>query len=257
MSKFKLLFPSLLSAALCASAQDEDEGWVATPIQYTCTYTLPKAKDLRFFIGQKKTGCEISYMIEGDSIIDIDKESLKITSVTTEDGKDITAFALDARDRNPYPPTLTYFNHPRPFFHRMNEPKFTTFSVFVETEAPLTIPKIKGTVTAKIAKGAEFANLTFKTDEKDQEQAAGPLTFSIATRQKGWQDQFGITVKGNLNLLKSLSVSAGGKTLQQGGNSSTTDTATYYFNTTEPPPEFIVSITYFSDIQDVSVTLGQ
>jgi hypothetical protein len=266
MRKLKLLLPALLFPTLCATAQDEElgEALTAKPIQYTCTYTLPEAKDLfsggkiRFF-NDRGTGCEITYVITDGNLMDIDKESLEITSVTTEDGKDITAFALGARSRNhAYANAIQYHNFSYSPFGT-DQKEYTTFSFFVATETPLIIPKVKGFATAKVAKSAEFANLTFKTDEKGQEQAVGTLTFSVAEDRGGdfGGNRFGITLKGNMSLIKSMSLSAGGKTLRSAGHSSSNDQGTYYFSPVPTTPEVILSITYYTDIQDIPIILGQ
>jgi hypothetical protein len=248
MCKIRFLFPLLLTSALCAYAQDEeDEALTAEPIKFTLN--LPSIEGLPQKFSRETVGCEITYFVPHDRRINIENDSLKITSVTNKDGKDISK---DSRGRNAWKFGGTHTS-------TFNRDTYTTFSIFIPTETPLDIPVVKGTLTAKVAGKTEAQFLNFKTDEKGVEQKVGPFTISIKD-----EDNFAIHLKGDTELLSEISLSAGGQKIHQRGSSSSmsvnngvrTSETTY----TYPKPttlEFTLTVTFFTEMKDVSITLGQ
>jgi len=259
MRKRKLFFsllPALLAAALCATAQDG--GLTAKPIRYT--FNLPDIEKLPqnirpMGINNDKAGCDITYLITGSNLAELDRDSITITSITTKDGKDISK---DSRGRAAWK-----FDG---FFAKISDDgKYATFSIFVPLEGTtLMLPTVKGTLTAKTAGKTETATLTFKIADKGKEQKAGPFTFAVADTSKkndgmmGFGPEgFGMTMKGDGSLVTEIVINAGGKKIKKNGHMSSGNQATYYFESAPTTPEFTLTVTYFADMKDVTVTLGQ
>ena len=251
----KLLVSALLLTALCASAQNE--GLTAKPIRYTLN--LPGMEGLPpnlkpMGINSDKAGCEVTYLITGSNLADIDRDAITVTSITTKDGKDISK---DSRGRASW----KYDG----FFAKVSDDgKYATFSIFVAIEGTtLMIPNIKGTINAKVAGKTETQTLTFKITEKGKEQKAGPFTFAIADKAKkddmmGFgQEGFGMTMKGDKNLITEITINAGGKNIKQNGWMGFDNLITYNFASAPTTPEFTLTVTYFTDMKNVPVTIGQ
>jgi len=286
MRIFKLLLPALLLAAFCASAQDKEVS--AKPIQYT--FNLPSIdalpKHMRYS-RYENIGCEITYFVVCDGLVSIEHDSLTITAVTDKDGKDISK---DTRGRDAWKSkgastTTTDGN------------TYATFSIFVPTGAPMEVPVVKGTITAKVAGKTEAQFLNFKTAEKGVAQKAGPFTFAIADDTKedaednanlrifrgGKMDGragggLDITMEGDRSMIKDVTLNDGGKTLRAMGMGSTrmssstsffsqttkngqTDTTkqttTYSFFPAPTTPEFTLTVTFYTEMLDVTIALGQ
>ena len=253
-----LLFSALFLTALCAAAQNE--GLTAKPIRYT--FNLPDIEKLPqnlrpMGINNDRAGCDITYLITGSNLAELDRDSINITSITTKDGKDISK---DSRGRAAWK-----FDG---FFAKISDDgKYATFSIFVPLEgATLMLPTVKGTITAKTAGKTETATLTFKTAEKGKEQKAGPFSFAIADKAKkgddmmmgfGFgQDGFGMSMKGDGSLIAEIVITAGGKKIKKNGHMSSGNQTTYLFESVPATPEFTLTVTYFADMKDVPVTIG-
>jgi hypothetical protein len=237
-----LLIPALFLGFLPASAQNTQV--VAKPIQYT--FTMPDAVGLDFKLkpmnAGETTGCEIFYLVTGNNLTEVDRDSINITSVTTRDGKDISK---DNRGR----PTWKIGAFPRV----SDDGKQAVFSIFIATEASLAAPAIKGGVNIKSAGKTETETLTFKTADKGKEQKAGPVTFAIDKDD----DDFGIVMKGDRSLISEISITAGGKKIKQNGYMGMNNKTTYSFASEPNTAEFTLSISYSADLKNVPVTLGQ
>ena len=232
----------LISAINCAFAQNT--GLAAKAIQYTCVYSLPEASGLPFSVkpmNAEKTGCEITYLVEGNNLTGIDTDSVRIESIMSKAGDDLSK---DKRGRS----TWRIGSFPK----IDDDGKYATFSLFVATEAPMTIPAPKGTISIKTANKIETQTLTFKTNEKGNEQKAGPFIFSISD-----DVGFSIRMKGDGSLISEISINAGGKNIKKQGHWSMNNITSYSFATTPTTPEFTLSVSYFAETSDITVTFGE
>ena len=264
LAKFAIL-PTLFAAVHCASAQET--GLVAKPIEYTLNVQPLDHVPFGLMRSSAPIGCGVTYLVSngnmtanedqqtlvgmfhdniitGDGITAINGDSIVIDSITDNDGKNL---ALDDRG-------LTTWKFASS--HVSRNGSCATFTIFVATEAPFTIPNIKGFVNATIMDKTQTQTqiLTFKTDEKGQEQKAGPLSFS---NYKNPYSEFSIQVKGNLQLVRKIEVNAGGKIIKQKGSSGSPGVTTYEFDSAPKTPEFTLSVTYYTDMKEVSVPFGQ
>ncbi len=235
-----LLLSALLTGITCLA---QNATLAAKPLQYT--FTLPAIEALPFdvkpFGASDKPGCEITYLVIGNGLTDIDRDSIQIDAIATKDGKDLSK---DNRGRASW--KLSGFTKVS------DDGKYATFSIFVATENPMTIPTIKGSITAKSAGKTETKTLTFKAADKGVEQKAGPFTFAISK-----EDDFGILMKGDRGLVTELTINAGGKVIKKQGYFGSPTTTAYQFADTPTTPEFTLSVTYFTDQQNLKVTIGQ
>jgi len=265
----KLLFSAFLLTAFCASAQNG--GLTAKPVRYL--FNLPDIEGLPQGLimnswGNEKAGCEITYLIAGENISAIEEKSVSITSITTKDGKDLSK---DTRGRAAW--------KLGPFPKASDDGSYAVFSLFVPIEGAMTVPIVKGSITVKAAGKTETQTLTFKTANKGVEQKTGPFTFAVADDAKDGDDDtmrgfgfggFGITMTGDMNLIADISINAGGRTIKRQGhmsinNQTTKDgkldlskqTTTYQFASAPRTPEFTLTVTYFTDMRDVPVAIGQ
>jgi hypothetical protein len=273
MRKCKLCLFALLLTALCAPAQDG--GPVAKPLQYT--FNLPSIEELpksMRYSRYENIGCEITYLVVCDGLVSIDSDSIKITSITSKDGKDLPLKGNFGRNSWNYKGSTASSTDRNPCI---------TFSVFFPTETPMEVPVVKGTITAKVAGMLEAQVLNFKTAEKGVAQKAGPFTFAMADDTKEDADGnvnlrlfggdrkggFKMTMEGDGSLIKDITINDGGKTIRQMGHSSFFTQTTrngqadankqtiYSFFPAPTAPEFTLTVTYFSEMLDVPVTLGQ
>ena len=267
----KLLLPTLLLTALCATAQQIGE-LVARPIKYTCIYATPEGEKLNRYgtgIHGFDTGCQITYLLSGDpgdgySVATIDSQGLTIISMTDKDGNALSQ-NVPPRQKNAWPKDGVSCMGSSSY----NE-KAITFDIFVRTEEPMIIPIIKGKATAMVGGGLETQTLTFKTDDKETAQEAGPLTFSLSDPDKGKKTRFGgstsfgtehpfnIYMKGDRGLVKKMTVKdADGKEMTSRSTHSYDKKICYGYSAIPATPEFTITVTYFTTMQDVPVTLGQ
>ena len=274
MRKYKLCLLALLLTALCAPAQNAEP--VAKPLQYT--FNLPTIAELPQHVRSMRyesIGCEITYLVVCDGLVSIDTDTLKITSITSKDGKDLPltdsrglkswkfrGSSMTGSDRNPC----------------------ITFSVFFPTEAPMEVPVVKGTLTAKVADKTEVQFLNFKTAEKGVAQKAGPFTFAIAEDDKdnadgnrrvgggGRDDRFQMIMDGDRRLIKEITIKDGKSTIRSlagflNGKNTVRSTAgfpmgtnqqtLYTFFSVPTTPEFTLTVTFYTDMKDMPITLGQ
>ena len=240
-----IIASAMFVASINASAQEAKpaETPAAKPIQYV--FTTPDAVKLPFDVkpmGPDKVGCEITFLVTGENLTGIEDDAVNITSITAGGGKDITK---NSRGRDAW--KLDTFRK-----KVSQDGKYATFSVFVETETPLTSPNINGTVTVKTSGEVKTETLTFETTQKGAEQKAGPLTFAIDDYKS-----FQIRMKGNKNLISEIKIIAGGKTIKQQGWSGFNDQWTYTFSSAPTTPEFTLSVSYFDDVKDVVYKIGK
>jgi hypothetical protein len=286
---------ALLAGIVSASAQEAASApqasaqgaasVAAAPIQYA--FNLPKIEGLPMNLrpmGEDKIGCKITYLVAGNGITEIVSDSLKIESITSKDGKDISK---NNRGRDAW--SMDRF--PR----ISDDGKLATFSIFVATDAPTVMPNIKASLNMKSADRTETARLAFKTSEKGKTQKAGPLTFSVAKNTSGGSgmfsfdsiitissidgeddgedddkdggeeeeeeddddDDFNILMKGDISLVAEIKLEAGGKTISRSGHMSFNNKTTYSFSSKPATPDFTLVVTYFADIADTKITIGK
>jgi hypothetical protein len=269
MIKFTII-PTLLAASLCAFAQDDaqENTIVAKPLEYK--FMLPAIKEMPRFYNpgsENKVGCEIVYLLTSGNaetvIKEVKSQNIRIDSITDNEGKDLS--------RN---------NNGKKVWHAWGKSGhgYTALVVFVETETPMLLPTLKGSVTVKAASNPETKNLVFKTAEKGQEQKAGPFTFTIEEndaieKRKTWnssarsgdnnpQDRILIGIHGNLNLFNSLTLDEGGKNREYTARHEvhdtllSKDTIIYTFSPAPKTPEFTFSVMYYTEVNEVSVPFG-
>jgi hypothetical protein len=289
----KIVLISIMLGGSIASLAQSNAVPVATPLQYTLT--LPTVKDAPFDVtlrlgGDNKPGCKITYLVSGENIISIDKDSVKIDSVTGSDGKDLSK---NSRGRASWSFDSAH--------NVSDDGGHAFFSIFVDTESGAGIPNIKGSIGAKVARKPETKTLAFKTGEKGQAQDAGPLSFSVADKatdigKPGEQsfersflsasftssfngssrsrkfssstsssssfdddevNDFGILMEGDKRLVKEISINDGGKKIKQRGFRNSGDQTVYSFSKAPAAPEFTLTVTYLDDIQDVEIVFGE
>ena len=244
--KKRSLLPALFTAVLCASAQEA--GLVAKPIRYA--FNTQNLADLpmgvRLHTAGDTIGCEVTYLVMGDGLTAINHDSIDIHSITDKDGKDL------ARD---YRGLATWKFGQFPVISDDNAYAF--FSIFVATDDPLTVPHIKGSIHAATVNKTKIQTetLTFNTAGKNQGQKIGPFSFSI---HESPLYAFAIRMKGNRHLLvDGIKVNAGGKAVKQNGWGASPGETTYQFDDAPKTPEFTLSVSYYTEMKDVTVTFGQ
>jgi hypothetical protein len=236
-----------LPAQAVQAAEDEDAPLAIKPVKYT--FTLEEIDNFNY----QGVGCEIEYGITGSNIASVNTDALNITAVTDADGNDLLAFASRGRRRG---------NHNQ-FLNRSSgtygDGKRATFSLFIPTENPMTLPKISGTINIRTAGQAETETLTFKTGEAGIEQMAGPFAFSIDDDEKTLRtwgfSKFAMTMKGDNKHIKSVALNAGGKKIDNRGSSSNKETTIYFFADAPTTSEFTLTVVYYTDLRETPLSL--
>ncbi|MCL1887952.1 MAG: hypothetical protein FWF96_03665, partial [Kiritimatiellaeota bacterium] len=248
-------------------AAAQDAPLTATPVQYTLV--MPEAECVResgIWIPHDKTGCEINYAIKGNGLVDVDQESLAITSITSRDGRDLS------KDKNGQP-TWRLVTHATQLSRNRD---YANIKVFVATDEPLEIPVVKGSVTCFCADNPLTETVDFATDEKEVEKQLGPLAFSIPDdKDKSTLggairftfnnqtvmkvgDAFFILMKGDRTLVTQIKIISGDQEFNSVGSMFTDNQTTYYRFAAKPEtPEFTLSVTYYTDMREVVCAIGE
>ena len=242
----------LFTALLAASAHGQETRLAVTPVE--CVFTLaveelPKRHQPWSWDTENTTGCKITYAITGKNIASVDSASLDITAITDGEGNDLLAYARKDKNSLKLGGVGTGGD---------GDERYATINIFIPTEKPMTLPNVTGTVNVRIAEKTETQTLTFNTAEKGVEQTAGPFTVSIPNEKNriSFGEGFQMKMKGDERLLKEVKLTSGGKEINNNGRSSGSKEATLYFAETPATPEFTLSVTYYTDLQEVPVRIG-
>lgn len=278
----KLLLPALLAATLYAFAQEPaqepeqdpaDEPaqnnvqkFSVNPIKYT--FYLPDDEGDDYFSFYKTPGTEITYAIMGENIVDVDEDSLDLRIATDENGNDLLEYVNNAQKQNNNF-IRQFFNHNAknhgPYCQTTSpgaNGKRATFSVYIATERPMVLANFTGSIHVWSAKQTETETLTFKNEDKDVEQTAGPLIFSIKDVENNKRDFYGdftLEMEGNRKHIKGIKLLGDGKELRNtitayGGREGKVN---YYYPNTPKAHEFTLEVTYHADLQKTRVHFGK
>jgi hypothetical protein len=202
----------------------------------------------------KPPGCEVTYAIAGGNIVNIDRNSLHVSTIIGENGNNLR-MQVNGPDGIVYAPVC----HET----RNNDGgKNATFSVFVRTLLPMTLVKFTGTINVLTADKTETKTLAFKNEDKGVEQTAGPLSFAIKDDvgddglAKMTGSNFAFVMKGDNNLVKEMTLTANGREVRNRAIAGDQEKATYYYDFPTVPAEFTLTVTYYTDAKEVSVRFG-
>ncbi|MCL1920815.1 MAG: hypothetical protein FWG50_07015 [Kiritimatiellaeota bacterium] len=198
-------------------------------------------------------GCRLTYLITGDNIVNVKKDSLYITKLQTKDGTDIS------KKSDGTPAYRLGGWHPR-FFREDNEGKLLTFYVEVtpDTIDLEELPSLEGFITFFAASGKETETVTIEAGDT-QAHTVGAYKVSLMEREHN--PKFTICVEGPEEGLLEIDVTAGGQRLKSSSKGHQSKTpyqeAIYHYQLDEPPPPeaLTVSLTLWKDLQQHTMPL--
>jgi len=203
----KVVFLVAAAGLVTSFAQGETSPFAVTRIQTQITAQTPK--DIPFDMGPSgivngKAGYDFAYLIAGENIASIKKESLTITKLQMQDGTDLSK---------------TFRGTPNyklgPFPKTSDDGKYARFNVQVTSEqtSATEVPTLEGSIIVYVADGTETKSLTLKTDDA-QTHTVGVYKVSLS-KEMG----FGVKIEGPEHDIAAVEVTADGQRLEKTGTS--------------------------------------
>lgn len=226
-----LLF-SVFSVAGCLSLAAEFE---VKLVQATANADLPRSVPQEVQPMNNQHAATLSFLIEGENIVEIDKDSLKLET----GGKWEIGFFNKVSDDGNY--------------------ALLNLSTKKETLGQLDALELKGTV--KVVTGSEVKTETLILTEGAEATKLGGLSLSYKGEKSekkkkgfGFSMGSGIQVKGDLATVKSIIVKVDGEEVDSNGHSTFNNNRTYQFTGLNGETAE-VTLTYWIDLETVVVPI--
>jgi hypothetical protein len=248
-----LLLCPLVSTVL--SAEDEI---TIRPVQIVCQAAVPDGAMALVKQSGINVGYTIGFLIEGEHIIGINRDHLKIEHILTPDGKDISKTATG--DPN-------YTLNPFPRFSADGKFGFFQLQSMEQAFGKVESLHVKGSIAIRTASaGVKNISLEHAFNGNASEELGGfTVTFGLGSREAGdreneaalYQKKVVVTVVGPLETIANALLRMDQKEITYNGVSSGGNQRTYMFDRPAQGNSAVFELDTWKDPQERSVAFGE